>query len=91
MKTKLSIRLAGLLVLAVIALPATAQSLGGMFKDTVKRAVTGEVQRKTDQETRRATRCALGDERCAREQANTAQAGSQQAGAAGSTRGASDR
>ena len=90
MKTKLSIRFASLLVLAVIALPAAAQSLGGMLKDTVRRAVNGEVQRKADQETRRATRCALGDERCAREQANAAQTGSAQAGAAGSTRGASD-
>ncbi|WP_454832851.1 OmpA family protein [Pseudoxanthomonas wuyuanensis] len=87
MKTKLPIFLAGLLAMAFIAMPAAAQSLGGMFKDTVKRAVTGEVQRKTDQETRRATRCALGDERCARAQAG---ASDTQAGSNGSTRGASD-
>lgn len=87
MKTKHSIRLAALLALAVAAMPVAAQSLGGMLKDTVKRAVNGEVQRKTDQETRRATRCALGDERCAREQAAASNA---PAGAAGSTRGASD-
>lgn len=87
MKTNLSIRLAGLLVLLVIVTPAAAQNLGGMLKDTVNRGVTGEVQRKTDQETRRATRCALGDTRCAsgRVAANAAQSG-----ATGSARGAHD-
>ncbi|WP_368562961.1 OmpA family protein [Pseudoxanthomonas sp. UTMC 1351] len=87
MKTKLPVRLAGLLVLVATVMPAMAQNLGGMLKDTFKRAVTSEVQRKTDQETRRATRCALGDKRCASEQVA---ANGAQPGAAGSARGASD-
>jgi len=87
MKTKLSIRLAGLLALAVAAAPAAAQNLGGALKDTVRRAATSEVQRKADQETRRATRCALGDKRCASAQATGSKA---PAGAADATRGGSD-
>ncbi|MCZ8114571.1 OmpA family protein [Silanimonas sp.] len=55
-------------LLAVLAIaPVAAQSFGDRLGRTVQRAVEGEVQRKVDQETREATRCALGDERCARE------------------------
>lgn len=46
---------------------ALAQDLGDRLQRTVKRAVEGEVERKVDQEARRVTRCALGDERCQRE------------------------
>jgi outer membrane protein OmpA-like peptidoglycan-associated protein len=81
MKTKLLIHLASLLILVAVVVPATAQDLGGMLKDTVKRAVNGEVQRKTGQETRRATRCALGDTRCASGQVT---ASSARTGATGS-------
>jgi outer membrane protein OmpA-like peptidoglycan-associated protein len=54
-------------LLVFAAAPALAQSFGDRLGRTVQRAVESEVQRKVDQETREATRCALGDERCARE------------------------
>ena len=54
------------LVVALAAAPTLAQSFGDRLGRTVQRAVESEVQRKVDQETREATRCALGDERCAR-------------------------
>jgi outer membrane protein OmpA-like peptidoglycan-associated protein len=53
--------------LILVGVPAAAQSFGDRLGRTVQRAVEGEVQRKVDQEAREATRCALGDERCARE------------------------
>lgn len=43
--------------------------LGGVLKKTIENAATSEVNRKVDQETRRLTRCALGDVACEREQA----------------------
>ncbi|NZA25055.1 OmpA family protein [Luteimonas sp. SJ-92] len=59
------------LCLAVLALSlsatVSAQTLADRLKRTVERAATSEVERKVDQETRRVTRCALGDERCVRE------------------------
>jgi outer membrane protein OmpA-like peptidoglycan-associated protein len=55
------------LALALAAAPAAAQSLADRLGRTVQRAAEGELQRRVDQETRRATRCALGDERCIRE------------------------
>lgn len=45
----------------------SAQSLADRLKRTAQRAATSEVERKVDQETRKATRCALGDDRCVRE------------------------
>lgn len=57
------------LVAALLSAPAPAQSFGDMLKNTVKRAAKGEVQRKADQETRKAARCAMGDAKCQREEA----------------------
>lgn len=71
--------LAALTLVATIVTPVRAQNLGDLLKGTVKRAVQGEAQRKVDQETRRATRCALGDERCGQ--------GAQQAGGRQDTAG----
>lgn len=60
--------LATVLLLTGLAItPAAAQSFGDMVKRTVQRAVQSETQRKVDEETRRGVRCALGDERCARQ------------------------
>ncbi len=53
-----------LMFLGVLALPAAA--FVDQLKDTIERAAKSEVQRKADQETRRLTRCALGDTRCVR-------------------------
>jgi OmpA-OmpF porin, OOP family len=47
--------------------PAAAQGFSDRLKRTVERAAQSEVERRADQETRRITRCALGDERCIRE------------------------
>lgn len=47
------------------ALPA--QDIRDSLKRTATRAAQSEVERKVDQETRRATRCVLGDERCRRD------------------------
>ena len=47
------------------ALPA--QDIRDSLKRTATRAAQSEVARKVDQETRRATRCVLGDERCRRD------------------------
>lgn len=55
------------LVLSVFALSLPAQDFGDSLKRTAKRAARSEVERKVDQETRRVTRCALGDDRCRRE------------------------
>lgn len=43
-----------------------AQDFGRSLTRTAERAVQGEVERAVDREVRRATRCALGDEDCAR-------------------------
>jgi outer membrane protein OmpA-like peptidoglycan-associated protein len=53
--------------LMLVTATAAAQSFGDRLGRTVERAVEGEVQRKVDREAREATRCALGDERCAGE------------------------
>lgn len=53
------------LVIAPAAVPA--QDFGRSLQRTAERAVQSEVERAVDRETRRITRCALGDERCARE------------------------
>jgi len=58
-----------LLGLAVVPEQAAAQDFGRILGRTVERAVKGEVQSKADRETRRVVRCALGDERCARDAA----------------------
>lgn len=47
--------------------PAFAQDFGDRLKRSATRAAQSEVERKVDQEARRITRCALGDERCRRE------------------------
>lgn len=49
---------------AAFALPAYAQNFGDRLRRTVERAAESEVQRRVDQETRRVTRCAMGDQRC---------------------------
>ena len=54
-------------VLCLLATPLAAQNFGDSLKRTAKRAAQSEVERKVDQDTRRVTRCALGDERCRRE------------------------
>lgn len=46
-----------------------AFDLGEVLKKTIEDAATSEISRKADQETRRLTRCALGDAACEREQA----------------------
>lgn len=71
---------------AATAVPAAAQSFGDTLKRTVQRAVEGEAQRKVDEQARRATRCALGDERCAQE----AQQDGNGQGAAGASTTATD-
>ena len=62
-------RIAATLALSLLfsAGPAAAQDFGDSLKRTAQRAVESEVERAVDREARRATRCALGDERCARE------------------------
>jgi OOP family OmpA-OmpF porin len=55
------------LILLFSAAPVAAQDFGDSLKRTAQRAVESEVERAVDREARRATRCALGDERCARE------------------------
>lgn len=55
------------LALFAFAFPLPAQNFGDSLKRTAKRAAQSEVERKVDQETRRVTRCALGDDRCRRE------------------------
>jgi outer membrane protein OmpA-like peptidoglycan-associated protein len=61
-------RAAGFLVLSafLFLLPQAASAAGfdDLLGDTIERAVKSEVQRKVDQETRKATRCAMGDEVC---------------------------
>lgn len=57
-----------LTLLALLLLPAAqAQTFGDRLRGTIERAAESEVQRKADRETRRATRCALGDEQCIRQ------------------------
>ncbi|HEU0153947.1 MAG TPA: OmpA family protein [Arenimonas sp.] len=56
-----------LLVLSTLPLAVPAQDFGDSLKRTVKRAAESEVRSAADRETRRVTRCVLGDERCARE------------------------
>jgi outer membrane protein OmpA-like peptidoglycan-associated protein len=56
-----------LLVLASSPLALQAQDFGDSLKRTVKRAAESEVRSAADRETRRVTRCVLGDERCVRE------------------------
>lgn len=51
-------------LMAAFALPAQAQNFGDRLRRTVERAAESEVQRRVDQETRRVTRCAMGDQRC---------------------------
>lgn len=76
------------LALLVCAAPAPAQDLGDSLERTARNAVESEVERAVDREARRATRCALGDERCAREarargeKVQYAEAGSSRAGSA---------
>lgn len=57
------------LAMALTSLPSTslATSFGDALKDTIERAAKSEVQRKADQETRRVTRCVLGDAKCVRD------------------------
>lgn len=57
------------LSVALITVPAlsSAASFGDALKDTIERAAKSEVQRKADQETRRVTRCVLGDAKCVRD------------------------
>jgi outer membrane protein OmpA-like peptidoglycan-associated protein len=53
------------LLFTVCAVPA--QDFGDSLKRTVQRAAESEVRQAADRETRRVTRCVLGDERCAAE------------------------
>ncbi len=57
--------LPALLILAVT--PVVAQSFADRLGRSVQRAVESEVERKADETAREATRCVLGDERCARD------------------------
>jgi OOP family OmpA-OmpF porin len=52
------------IALMTVPAPSLATNIGDMLRDTIERAVKSEVQRKADQETRRITRCALGDAKC---------------------------
>lgn len=47
---------------------AKASGFDDLIGNTIERAVKSEVQRKVDQETRKATRCAMGDEACLEQQ-----------------------
>lgn len=90
MKTTPAIKASAvLLLLSMATAPVAAQSFGDALKRTVKRAVQGETQHKVDEQARRATRCALGDERCAREaqQSGTGTASADGDGAAGADGG----
>lgn len=51
-------------LMVAFALPVHAQNFGDRLRRTVERAAESEVQRRVDQETRRVTRCAMGDQRC---------------------------
>lgn len=64
-RPSLRVALPALLILA--ASPAIAQNFADRLGRTVQRAVESEVERKADETVREATRCVLGDERCARE------------------------
>lgn len=46
------------------AVPAYGQSLGNILGKTVERVTRDEARRKTEEETRRAVRCVLGDANC---------------------------
>lgn len=65
-------RAAGFLVFSafLFLLPRAASASGfdDLIGNTIERAVKSEVQRKVDQETRKATRCAMGDEACLEQQ-----------------------
>lgn len=52
--------------LLLVQATASAQSWADRLQRVTERAVQGEVERKVDQEARRITRCALGDDRCIR-------------------------
>ena len=52
---------------SVSAAPVAAQDLGRILGNTVERAVESEVRNRVDRETRRITRCVMGDDRCIRE------------------------
>jgi OmpA-OmpF porin, OOP family len=54
-----------LILATLVAGTAAAQSFGDVLKRTAQRAVQGETQHKVDELARDATRCALGDKRCA--------------------------
>lgn len=66
MNTRHLITSAALILATLVAGTAAAQSFGDVLKRTAQRAVQGETQRKVDELARGATRCALGDKRCAR-------------------------
>lgn len=51
----------------LLVVPAHAQSFSNRLKDVAERAVKSEVERKVDNEVRKATRCVLGDDRCIQE------------------------
>lgn len=57
-------------LLAGASAPLAAQGFGDALKNTVKHAVRGEVERKTDEQARKATRCAMGEAGCQSEQEN---------------------
>ncbi|MGN7727061.1 DUF4892 domain-containing protein [Luteimonas sp. 22616] len=85
MNTRHLITSAALILATLVAGTAAAQSFGDVLKRTAQRAVQGETQRKVDELARDATRCALGDERCARaaEQRGDVPAAASDDGAAG--------
>ena len=85
MSTKPLFTVSAALILATsFAGTAAAQNFGDVLKRTAQRAVQGETQRKVDELARDATRCALGDERCARaaQQRGDVQAAASEDGAA---------
>lgn len=51
----------------LLVVPAHAQSFSNRLKDVAERAVKSGVERKVDNEVRKATRCVLGDDRCIQE------------------------
>lgn len=60
----LRLQAAGIALALACGAPASAQSFGDLLKSTVKRAVREETQRKADEESRKAARCAMGEVRC---------------------------
>ncbi|WP_156495484.1 OmpA family protein [Croceicoccus estronivorus] len=63
-----------LAAIGIVPSQASAQGLFGQITKTVKRAAESEVARKAEKETRKATRCVLGEAECAAQQGDNGSA-----------------